>query len=105
MLSNNINWWATPAESLDMNPIENVWHALKNNLPTTCKTKQQNLIASITTFWNNITVADCNRYIDHLYKVMPVVLDKFGDASGYQRLAANDPTFPLNWGKIHVMDR
>jgi len=24
-----INWWRTPAESLDMNPIENLWHERK----------------------------------------------------------------------------
>ena len=24
-----INWWKTPAESLDCNPIENLWHKLE----------------------------------------------------------------------------
>jgi len=25
----SINWWRTPPESLDANPIENLWHDLK----------------------------------------------------------------------------
>ena len=29
LVANRINWWRTPAESPDVNPIENVWHELK----------------------------------------------------------------------------
>ena len=25
----SINWWPTPAESPDANPVENLWHELK----------------------------------------------------------------------------
>ena len=26
---NEVNWWLTPPESPDINPIENMWHELK----------------------------------------------------------------------------
>lgn len=33
--SKNINWWCTPPESPDMNPIENLWHELKEHISQT----------------------------------------------------------------------
>ena len=35
----NVNWWPTPPESLDLNPIENVWGSLKQFLRNTYKKK------------------------------------------------------------------
>lgn len=30
--ANHINWWKMPPESSDLNPIENLWHELKEFL-------------------------------------------------------------------------
>ena len=49
----NINWWKTPPESPDLNPIENMWHELKEFIR--CDTKPRNkseLISGITRFWD-----------------------------------------------------
>jgi len=37
--SNNVNWWKTPPESPDCNPIENLWHELKEFLRREVKPK------------------------------------------------------------------
>ena len=41
--THNINWWKTPPESPDCNPIENLWHEMKEYLRREIKprTKQE----------------------------------------------------------------
>ena len=42
----NINYWPTPAESPDMNPVENLWHKLKHFLRTFVKpSNKEELVA------------------------------------------------------------
>ena len=37
---NNVNWWKTAPESPDLNPVENMWHELKEFIR--CQIKPQN---------------------------------------------------------------
>ena len=32
LINNSINWWRTPAESPELNLIDNIWHELKEYL-------------------------------------------------------------------------
>ena len=83
-LENNINWWRTPPESPDLNPIENVWGSLKYFLRHSHKPKNlDSLIAGILLFWKTLTPEVCSKYISHLNKVMPKVVEVNGAASGY----------------------
>ena len=82
--SNNINWWKTPPESPDLNPIENVWHELKEHLRRVVKPKTKDqLISGINEFWQTVDVTKCRKYIRHLRKVVPKVIESNGGPTGY----------------------
>ena len=83
---NDINWWRTPLESPDLNPIENLWHELKFYLES--KVKPQNkkeLVDGIKAFWTErVTEAKCAKYIDHvLKKLVPAVVEAKGAATQF----------------------
>ena len=54
---NNIYWWRTSAESPDLNPIENLWHKLKEFLrpEIKLKTKDQR-VEDIKSLWRTVDV-------------------------------------------------
>ena len=80
----SVNWWPTPAESPDLNPIENLWHELKEFIRREVKpTTKDELVAGILRFWDTVTVEKCRKYIRHLHKVIPRVIEVDGAATGY----------------------
>ena len=67
-----------------MNPIENLWHELKNHLRSRVKPRnKEELLEGLKGFWETVTPAKCQKYIGHLRKVLPVVVDREGKASGF----------------------
>ena len=44
---------------------------------------KQELIDGIQQFWGTVTVAKCAKYINHLKKVIPRVIELDGAATGY----------------------
>lgn len=81
---NEVNWWKTPAESLDLNPIENLWHELKEYIRREVKPNaKEELIQGIVKFWGTVDKNKCLKYIGHLKKVIPKVIEMEGAATGY----------------------
>ena len=80
----NINWWKTAPESPDLNPIENLWHEVKEYLRREVKPRnKQQLVDGILDFWDTVDTAKCRKYIRHLRKVVPRILELNGAATGY----------------------
>lgn len=81
---NQVNWWSTPAESPDINPIENLWHEMKEFVRREVKPKTKSeLIEGILQFWDKVDVVKCRRYIRHLRKVVPKIIECDGGPTGY----------------------
>ena len=79
-----IYWWKTPPESPDLNPIENYWGSLKQYLRSLYKpTNLEELLNGIEEFWQTLIPDVCKKYISHLQKVMPKVVQVDGNPSGY----------------------
>ena len=79
-----VNWWKTVPESPDLNPIENLWHELKEFIRREVKpTTKQQLIDGIKQFWNTVDSKKCTKYIRHLQKVIPKVIEVKGEPTGY----------------------
>lgn len=69
---------------LDVNPIENIWHELKECIRRDMKpTSKAELIVGIKAFWETVKKKNCQKYIDHLKKVIPAVVECKGAATGY----------------------
>ena len=84
MENHNINWWETPASSSDLNPIKMLWAEMKSFLRRKIKpSTKAELINGIKTFWRSVDVGKCNIYIDHISKVLPIVVERNGRASGH----------------------
>ena len=81
---NNVNWWRSPAESRDLNPIEKVRGAMKTFL--WYKVKPKNFVElkrGIKAYWKSLTPETCSRYVNHLQKVLPDVIREKGGPSGH----------------------
>lgn len=61
-----------------------MWHELKEYIRRVVKpTKKEELVAGILEFWDTVDVTKCRKYISHLRKVIPKVIEENGGPTGY----------------------
>ena len=79
-----INWWPTPASSVDFNPIERVWRELKHYIARAVKPlNKKELVEGICSFWRErMPTEKCCVYIGHTFTVLPKIVAKYGGITG-----------------------
>ena len=61
-MEHNVNWWKTAPESPHLNPVENMWHELKEFIRQEIKPRSKDeLIDGIKQFWETVDAAKCTR--------------------------------------------
>ncbi len=80
----NVNWWRTPPESPDINPIELVWGSMKEAIRNNYKPRTLGDLESyIKHYWETkLTPEVCTRYVQHIQRVFLRVIEVNCAATG-----------------------
>ena len=73
----------SPPRSPDLNPIELVWHDLKQHVRKCRCTSEIEIIQACQEFQNKMTPEYCQKYINKLKEVIQIVIKKKGEWSNY----------------------
>jgi transposase len=80
---NKINVLKWPAQSSDMNPLENLWFILKKRLALRRYSNEQEFKEIVQQEWNSIDVSICRSLIDSMPRRLRAVRDSNGDVTKY----------------------
>ena len=72
-----------PANSPDLNVIENLWGTLKRNLRRMKHSTLDQLKDNIVTCWNNVTSEECHRLVHSMPRRIQAVIKAKGSATKY----------------------
>ncbi len=72
-----------PANSSDLNPIENIWGIVKRKMRDTRPNNADDLKAAIKTTWGSITPEQCHRLIDSMPRRIDAVIHAKGGPTKY----------------------
>lgn len=73
-----VKWIKSPSKSPDLNPIEMLWHEMKEFIRKRfCQTPEE-VVFAILDWCDTITQEKCKKYIDHLPMVIKTVIKNKG---------------------------
>jgi transposase len=75
-----LNW---PAQSPDLNPIENLWHFIDKDIKLQKPSNLNELYAVIESSWRKISIELCVKLVDSMPKRCQAVIKNFGYATKY----------------------
>ena len=72
-----------PAQSPDLNPIENIWRKIKFDLSSKNSKNKNDLKKNLIECYNSIDLSFCQKLIDSMPKRCRAVIDNFGYSTKY----------------------
>lgn len=80
---NKIDVMVWPAQSPDLNPIENLWGDVKNAVAAAKPKNAEELWQAIKTSWASIPNLRCQNLVDSMYRRCVAVIKNKGNATKY----------------------
>ena len=80
---NKITFLDWPPQSPDLNPIENIWHYVKDRLRKKKITSKENLWEEIKKEWKLVTPSLCKKLVEGIPKRLNSVLLQKGNSTKY----------------------
>ena len=83
-LSNaGVKWLKAPANSPDLNPIEMLWHEMFEHIRKKFCKNPFEVDMAILEFQEKITPGDCQKHINKLNEIIPIIIKKKGGWSNH----------------------
>ncbi|MGH0154757.1 UNVERIFIED_CONTAM: hypothetical protein FKN15_033937 [Acipenser sinensis] len=83
MEDHQIKTLSWPAQSPDLNPIENLWNVIKRKMDGHKPSNKAELLEFLRQEWHKVTQQQCERLVESMPRRMKAVLENQGYSTKY----------------------